>query len=154
MRVYNFYVTLRKLASRHHTDLENEANREKSRGKIWKNQAPWPLYEAWRQALLKNANTWTSQWREPPPSWFCLWWLYRDFFFFLSLRPDWILISFFLRFYLVIHERHRERGRDIGRGRSRFPTGSQTQDSIPGPWNHNPRQRQTLNHWATQVPLT
>ena len=28
---------------------------------------------------------------------------------------------FFKRFYLFIHERHRERGRDIGRGRSRLP---------------------------------
>ena len=29
--------------------------------------------------------------------------------------------SIFLRFYLFIHERHTERGRDIGRGRSRLP---------------------------------
>ena len=28
---------------------------------------------------------------------------------------------FFLRFYLFIHERHRGRGRDVGRGRSRLP---------------------------------
>ena len=44
----------------------------------------------------------------------------------------WIIISI-LRFYLFIHERHRERGRDIGRGRSRLPVGSLMQDSIPGP---------------------
>ena len=30
----------------------------------------------------------------------------------------------FLRFYLFIHERHTERGRDIGRGRSRLPWGA------------------------------
>ena len=59
---------------------------------------------------------------------------------------------FFLRFYLFIHERHTERSRDIGRGRSRLPTGSLMQDSIPGAWDHTLSQRQTLNHWATLVP--
>ena len=39
----------------------------------------------------------------------------------------------FLRFYLFIYERHRERGRDIGRGRSRLHAGSPMRDSIPGP---------------------
>ena len=47
--------------------------------------------------------------------------------------------------------RYRERGRDTGRGRSRFPAGSPMQDSIPGPWDHNLSQRQMLNCWATQV---
>ena len=40
----------------------------------------------------------------------------------------------FKRFYLFIHERHRERGRDIGKGRSRLPVGEQT-----------------VSHWASQV---
>ena len=61
-------------------------------------------------------------------------------------------LFFFLRFYLFIHERHPERGRDIGRGRSRLPTGSPMRDSIPGPQDHDLSQRQMLNHWATQVP--
>ena len=39
---------------------------------------------------------------------------------------------FFLRFYLFSHERHTERGRDIGRGRSRLPAGSPMRDLIPG----------------------
>ena len=51
-------------------------------------------------------------------------------------------ISFFLRFYLFIHERHRERGRD----RSRLPARSQMQDLIPGPPDHDLSQRQSLNH--------
>ena len=46
--------------------------------------------------------------------------------------------TFFLRFYLFIHERHTERGRDTGRGRRR--------DSIPGPPGRNLSRRQTLNH--------
>ena len=45
----------------------------------------------------------------------------------------------FLRFYLFIHEKHREereRGRDTGRGRSRLHAGSPTRDSIPGLQDH------------------
>ena len=34
---------------------------------------------------------------------------------------------------LFIHERHTERGRDIGRGRSRLPVGSPMPDLIPEP---------------------
>ena len=37
------------------------------------------------------------------------------------------------RFYLFIHETHRERDRDTGRGRSRAPAGSPMRDLIPGP---------------------
>ena len=59
-----------------------------------------------------------------------------------------------LKILLFIHERHRERGRDIGRWRSRLPSGSLMQDSILGLWDHDLSQRQTFNHWATQVPQT
>ena len=57
------------------------------------------------------------------------------------------IISFFsfLRFYLFIHGRHRERGRDTGRGRSRLHAGSLTWDSIPGLQDHTLGRRQTLN---------
>ena len=61
--------------------------------------------------------------------------------------------SFFLRLYLFIHERHTtERGRNIGRGRSRLCMGSQMWDSIPGPQDHDLSRRQKLNHRASQVP--
>ena len=65
-------------------------------------------------------------------------------------------VLFFLKknIYVCIHERHTERGRDTGRGRSRLLVGSTTWDSIPGPWDHDLSRRQTLNHWATQVPLS
>ena len=53
--------------------------------------------------------------------------------------------SFFKRFYLFNHKRHRERGRDIGRGRSRLPEGSSVWNSIPEPWDHDRSQRQMLN---------
>ena len=43
---------------------------------------------------------------------------------------------FFLRFYLFIHNRQRERGRDTGRGRSRLHAGSPMWDSIPGLQDH------------------
>ena len=42
-------------------------------------------------------------------------------------------------------ERERERGRHTGRGRSRLPAGSPTRDSIPGPEDRVPRQRQAPN---------
>ena len=60
--------------------------------------------------------------------------------------------TFFFFKILFIHERYTQRGRDIGRGRSGFPAGSLMQDSIPGPRDHDLSWRQTLNHWATQVP--
>ena len=42
--------------------------------------------------------------------------------------------------------RDRERGRDIGRGKSRVPIGSPMQDLISGLWDHDLSQRQMLNH--------
>ena len=65
-----------------------------------------------------------------------------------------VFLSFFKkRFYLFIHDRHIERGRDIGRERSRLPAWSLMWDSIPGLWDHNLSWRQTLNRSATQVSL-
>ena len=58
---------------------------------------------------------------------------------------------FFLRFYLFIHERHRKRGRDTGRGRNRLHVGSRTRDLIPGLKDQALGWRQVLNHWATQA---
>ena len=48
--------------------------------------------------------------------------------------------------------RDTERGREVGRGRSRVPTGSPMYNLILGPQDHNLSQRQMLNHWATKVP--
>ena len=42
---------------------------------------------------------------------------------------------FLKRFYLFIHERHREKDRDTGRGRNRLPVGSPMQDLIPELWD-------------------
>ena len=59
------------------------------------------------------------------------------------------ILFFFLKiFNLFIHERHRERGRDTGRGRSRLPAESPMQDSILGPWDHN------LSRKADTQPLS
>ena len=59
----------------------------------------------------------------------------------------------FLIFYLFIHERHRERGRDIGRGRRRLPVRSPmwTRFQDPGipTWA---RGRCSFESWATQMP--
>ena len=52
----------------------------------------------------------------------------------------------FRRFYFVyLFVRDIERGRDIGKGRSRLPAGSLVQDAILGPRNHNLSRRQMLN---------
>ena len=51
-----------------------------------------------------------------------------------------LFLYFFKRFYLFIHERHREsekeRGRVTGRGRSKLHAGSPTGDSILGLQDH------------------
>ena len=57
-----------------------------------------------------------------------------------------------MKILFFIHERHRERGRDIGIGRSRLPEGG----APCGVWSPRPKdqalsQNQTLNHWATQA---
>ena len=59
----------------------------------------------------------------------------RAWFFFLI---SWFHRETFfsLRFYVFIHEGHRERGRDTGRGRSRLHAGSSMWDSIPGSRDH------------------
>ena len=43
------------------------------------------------------------------------------------------ILFYFLRFYLSIPERYRERDRDTGRGRSRLPARSLMWDLIPDP---------------------
>ena len=45
---------------------------------------------------------------------------------------------------MIVIERG-ERGRDIGRGRSKLHAGNPMWDSIPGHQDHNLGQRQTLN---------
>ena len=67
-----------------------------------------------------------------------------------TLPPVWAWV----RFYLFIRERHTDRGRDTGRGRSRLRMGSLMQDSIPRPRDYDLSQRQILNHLTTQMSLT
>ena len=48
----------------------------------------------------------------------------------------------FLDFIYLFMRDNRESDRDIGRGRSRFLTGSLLGDWIPGRWDHDLSQRQ------------
>ena len=57
----------------------------------------------------------------------------------------------FLKIFFFFHEKPGERGRAIGRGRSRLPTRSLMRDSILGRQDHDLSQRQALNHCATQA---
>ena len=54
---------------------------------------------------------------------------------------------------MIVTERERERGRDIGRGRSRLHAGSLMWDSIPGLQDRALGQRQAPNRCATQGSL-
>ena len=61
--------------------------------------------------------------------------------------------SFFKKDFIYSFMRDTQRGRDAGRGRSKFPAGSPMRNSIPGPQGHDLSERRMLNRWATQVPL-
>ena len=56
-------------------------------------------------------------------------------------------------FYLFIHERYTEKGRDMGRRRRRLPVGSLMWGLISGLQDHALSQRQTLNLWTTYASL-
>ena len=53
---------------------------------------------------------------------------------------------FLLRFYLFIHKRHTERGRDISRERSRLLIGSPMRDSILDPGVSSLREGSAGDH--------
>ena len=77
----------------------------------------------------------------------------RSLIFKIVVLPVFFYISFFFK-VSFIYSWERQRGRDTGWGRSRLPAGSLMRYSIPGPRDHDLSQRQMLNHWATQVPLS
>ena len=62
------------------------------------------------------------------------------------------LASFFKkRFYLFIHEKHRGRGRDIGRGRSRLPAG-ELDPGVLGSCPEPKADAQPLSHPGAPLP--
>ena len=67
------------------------------------------------------------------------------------------ILFYFFKDFIYLFTRERERERSSQRWREKqapFGAGSLMQDSIPGPLDHDLSQKQTLNPWATQVPLT
>ena len=81
-----------------------------------------------------------------------------SFLFFSFLFFSFLFFSFFFsflsfRFYLFIHERRGERGRDTGRGRGRLPVGSLMWDSIPGRWDHSLAKGRCLTPEPPRCPL-
>ena len=64
--------------------------------------------------------------------------------FYLFILLIYLLIYSFILLYLFSASQ-RERGRDIGRGKSRLHTGSSMWDLIPGLQDHDPSRRQALN---------
>ena len=101
----------------------------------------------------------TSDIMKPP---YHLWDTYYEFIFVekwtillshvIAFTSSQILLIFFLRFYLFIH-RHRERGWDTGRGKSRLHTGSPMWDSIPGLQDHTPGCRRCQTAAPPGLPL-
>ena len=68
-----------------------------------------------------------------------------------------LVTQFFVKDFLFIYERHRERlrgGRDTGRGRSRPHVRSPMWDLILGPWDHSHCQRQTFNPEPPRLPFS
>ena len=62
------------------------------------------------------------------------------------------MVYLFFKILLIYSwETQRERGKDIGRGRTRFPVGSPIWDLIPGLQDHALSSRRMLNRWATQA---
>ena len=55
---------------------------------------------------------------------------------YIDFKGKTLFYSLKKRLYLFIHETQKERGRDLGRGRSRLLAGSPMQDCIPGPQDH------------------
>ena len=58
-------------------------------------------------------------------------------------------VFFFKILFIDWWETHKERGKDIDRGRSRLFAESPVLDLIPEPWDHPMSWRQMLNPWAT-----
>ena len=56
------------------------------------------------------------------------------------------LNPFFKKDFTYLFMKDIERGRDMGRGRSRLPVGNWMRNLIPGPQDQNLGQRQTLDH--------
>ena len=117
---------------------------------------PWASQASFSEVLFLN---WVAQTdllilasNRPSSLYHFIKWLYQQ------LTDSWFLPSvflffFFFRFYLFIHERDTERGRDTGRGKSRLCARSPMRDLIPGPQDHALSWKQMLNHWAIQASL-
>ena len=53
--------------------------------------------------------------------------------------------NYFLKYFIYLFMRDTQKGRDLGRRRSRLLAGSPIWDSVPRPRDHDLSQRQTLN---------
>ena len=100
------------------------------------------------QSLVSRIRPWAEGSAKPLSHPGCpvfIFYFFRDFIYFETLFVG-LQKKFFLRFYLFIHKRQRERGRDTGRGRSRLPARSPMWDLIPGSPGSHPGLKVALNH--------
>ena len=63
-----------------------------------------------------------------------------------KIQCSWSNITFFFNLFMRDRERQRHRQRE-----KQAPCREPTVGLDPGTWDHNLSQRQTLNHWATQL---
>ena len=67
---------------------------------------------------------------------------------YISCTPFFFFLRFFI--YLFMTDTHRDRNRDIGRGRSKLHAGNLMWDSIPGLQDHSLGRNAGAKPWATQ----
>ena len=77
----------------------------------------------------------------------CIFCIFHKKWWSLSPQPLTCTLLFFLRFYLFIHDRKEREAETQAEGEAGSQWGGL------GPQDYDLSQRQTFNHWATQVPL-
>ena len=127
------------------TDLANVGN-------IYWDKVIYSIKKSGIISFWKGMNQGISQFRVAETNWIS--YDSEQWFLVLTEIHNNLRNFFFFRFYLFIHEKHGEKGRDRCKWRNRLHAGSLMWDLIPEAREYALSQRQMVNCWATQVSLT